>query len=190
MIKFLTRTALVATAGLALASTPAFAAGADGNPATGDGTAKVRILQPLSIDATGGLLDFGVLVKSTSVAPATVYNFDVSTAGTFGGCDAAWACSAAKQAATFVVTGAADESVQVSIPTAAIDLDGDATNNYLSLALALSTDADNDGDATYVLNGGTNSDSATFTVGGTLSVRGDVPVGTYTQTFTVSAEYL
>ena len=188
MIKFLTKTALVATvAGLALVSTPAMAA--SGNPATANGTAKVRILQPLSIDATGGLLDFGVLVKSTTVAPATVYAFDVSTAGVFGGCDAAWACSAAKQAATFVVSGAAGEGVQVSIPTAAVDLDG-VLAPYLSLALKLSTDGDNDGKANYVLNTGTNSDSATFTVGGTLSVRGDVPTGTYTQTFVVSAEYL
>lgn len=188
MIKFLTKTALVATiAGLALASTPALAA--PGNPATADGTAKVRILQPLSIDATGGLLDFGVLVKSSGVAPASIYVFDVSTTGVFGGCDAAWACSAAKQAATFVVTGAADESVQVSIPTAAIDLDG-GVNPYLSLALKLSNDGDSDGDANYVLNTGVTLDQATFTVGGTLSVRGDVPPGTYTQTFTVSAEYL
>lgn len=191
MTKFLTKTALVATAaGLALVSTPAFAQSVDGNPATADGTARVRILQPLSIDATGGLLDFGVLVKSTTVAPASYYDFTVSTAGVFAGCDAAWACSAAKQAATFVVTGAADESVQVSIPTAAVDLDGNAAQDYLSLDLSLSTDADDDGDAVYVLNGGTGSDSATFTVGGTLSVRGDVPTGTYTQTFTVSAEYL
>lgn len=188
MIKFLTKAALVATvAGLALASTPAMAA--SGDPATADGTAKVRILQPLSIDATGGLLDFGVLVKSTTVAAASTYTFDVSPAGVFGGCDAAWACSATKQAATFVVTGARDESVQVSIPTAPVDLDNTA-NPYLSLALSLSNDGDSDGDATYTLNSGANSDSATFTVGGTLSVRGDVPTGTYTQTFTVSAEYL
>ena len=189
MIKFLTKTALVATvAGLALVATPAMAA--NGNPATAIGTAKVRILQPLSINAAGGLLDFGVLVKSTSVVPATVYAFDVSTAGAFGGCNAAWACSAAKQAATFVVTGAAGESVQVSIPTVPVDLDGDPTNPYLSLALKLSTDSDNDGKANYVLNSGTLSDSATFTVGGTLSVRGDVPTGLYQQTFVVSAEYL
>ena len=188
MIKFLTKTSLVATiSGLALVETPAMAA--NGNPATANGTAKVRILQPLSIDATGGLLDFGVLVKSTTVVPATVYAFNVSTAGVFGGCDAAWACSAAKQAATFVVTGAAGESVQVSIPTAAVDLDG-GLPPYLSLALKLSTDSDGDGKTNYVLNTGTSSDSATFTVGGTLSVRGDVPTGTYTQTFVVSAEYL
>lgn len=188
MIKFLTKTALVATvAGLALVATPAMAA--NGNPATANGSAKVRILQPLSIDATGGLLDFGVLVKSTSVVPATVYPFDVSTAGVFGGCDAAWACSAAKQAATFVVTGAAGESVQVSIPTAPLDLDG-GLPPYLSLKLKLSTDTDNDGKTNYVLNTGTAFDSATFTVGGTLSVRGDVPTGLYQQTFVVSAEYL
>ena len=189
MIKFVTKSALVATiAGLALAATPAMAA--PGNPATADGRAKVRILQPLSIDATGGLLDFGVLVKSTSVVPANSYTFVISPGGVFGGCDAAWACSAAKQAATFVVSGAAGESVQVSIPTTPVDLDGVTANNYLSLALSLSNDGDSDGDATYLLNTGVTGDSATFTVGGTLTVQGNVPPGTYTQTFTVAAEYL
>ena len=189
MIKFLTKTALVATvAGLALVATPAMAA--NGNPATANGTAKVRILQPLSINAAGGLLDFGVLVKSTTVAPASTYAFDISPAGVFGGCDVNWACSAAKQAATFVVTGAAGEGVQVSIPTAPIDLDSVAAP-YLSLALSLSNDGViPDGKANYVLNSGAGSDSATFTVGGTLSVRGDVPTGLYQQTFVVSAEYL
>ena len=188
MIKFLTKTALVATvAGLALVATPAMAA--NGNPATANGTAKVRILQPLSINAAGGLLNFGVLVKSTTVAPASTYAFDISPAGVFGGCDVNWACSAAKQAATFVVTGAAGEGVQVSIPTAPVDLDG-GLPPYLSLKLKLSTDTDHDGKTNYVLNSGTLSDSATFTVGGTLSVRGDVPTGLYQQTFVVSAEYL
>src|SRR5690349_549926 len=125
------KTALVAAAGLAFVATPAFAV--DGNPATETGTAKVRILQPLSIDATGGLLDFGVLVKSAAVVNTNYYNFNVDTTGTFGGCDAAWACSAAKSAADFTVTGAADESVQVTID-ASVDLDGDPANDYLVVA--------------------------------------------------------
>ena len=179
------KTALVAAAGLAFAATPAFAAA--GNPATATGTGKVRILQPLSIDATGGLLDFGVLVKGTGVAAGSYYNFTVDNAGAFGGCDAAWACSGAKEAADFTVTGAADESVQVTVQSI-VDLDGvtGATNDLLSVALTLSGDTDNDDDANLVLTGG----SAAFSVGGTLTVRGDVTTGTYTAPFTVSAEYL
>jgi len=177
------KTALVAAAGLAFVATPAFAA--DGNPATEVGTAKVRILQPLSIDATGGLLDFGVLVKGTTVAAGSYYNFTVDTTGTFGACDAAWACSATKSAADFTVTGAADESVQVTIDST-VDLDGDPANDYLVVDLDLSTDLDDNQVANFVLAGGT----AAFSVGGTLTVRGDVPTGTYDETFDVSAEYL
>lgn len=182
MIKLMKKTALVAATGLAFAAAPAFAA--DGNPATATGTGKVRILQPLSIDATGGLLDFGVLVKGTTVAPASYYNFDVATDGTFGGCDAAWACSAAKSAADFTVSGAADETVQVTIDST-VDLDGVAAD-YLVVDLDLSGDGDDDQDVDLVLTGG----SAAFSVGGTLTVRGDVPTGTYTAPFNVSAEYL
>lgn len=183
MINTFKKTALVAAAGLAFTAAPAFAA--DGNPATETGEARVRILQALSIDNANGLLDFGVLVKGTTVAPASYYNFDVSTAGVFGGCDANWACSATKSAANFTVTGATDETVQVRIDPS-VDLDGDATNDYLVVDLDLSTDTDDDQDADFVLAGG----SAAFSVGGTLTVRGDVPTGTYNQTFNVSAEYL
>ena len=183
MINLFKKTALVAATGLAFVAAPAFAA--DGNPATETGTAKVRILQPLSIDATGGLLDFGVLVKSTTVAAANYYDFDVATDGTFGGCDAAWACSATKSAADFTVSGAADESVQVTIDST-VDLDGDPAEDYLVVDLDLSTDGDDNQVANFVLAGG----SADFSVGGTLTVRGDVPTGTYEETFDVSAEYL
>ena len=183
MINLFKKTALVAATGLAFVAAPAFAA--DGNPATETGTAKVRILQPLSIDATGGLLDFGVLVKSTTVAAASYYDFAVATDGTFGCCDANWACSAAKSAADFTVSGATDESVQVTID-ASVDLDGDATNDYLVVDFDLSGDTDSDNDVDLVLASGT----AAFSVGGTLTVRGDVPTGTYTAPFNVSAEYL
>lgn len=183
MINLMKKTALVAATGLAFVATPAFAA--DGNPATETGTAKVRILQPLSIDATGGLLDFGVLVKGTTVAAASYYNFTVSTGGAFSPCDSNWACSGTKEAADFTVSGAADESVQVTIDDS-IDLDGSGANDYLVVDLVLSGDSDDDSDATYTLTGG----SAAFSVGGTLTVRGDVPTGTYTAPFNVSAEYL
>ena len=183
MINLFKKSALVAATGLAFVAAPAFAA--DGNPATETGTAKVRILQPLSIDATGGLLDFGVLVKGTTVVNTNYYNFTVDTTGAFGGCDTNWACSAAKDAADFTVTGAADESVQVTVD-ASVDLDGDATNDYLVVNFDLSGDTDSDNDVDLVLTGG----SAAFSVGGTLTVRGDVPTGTYTAPFNVEAEYL
>ena len=183
MINLFKKSALVAATGLAFVAAPAFAA--DGNPATETGTAKVRILQPLSINNDNGLLDFGVLVKGTTVAPASYYDFDVATDGTFGACDAAWACSAAKSAAAFTVSGATDETVQVTIDST-VDLDGDPAEDYLVVDLDLSTDGDDNQIANFVLASG----SAAFSVGGTLTVRGDVPTGTYEQTFNVSAEYL
>lgn len=179
MTNLFKKAALAAT--VAALATPAMAA--NGNPATSTGTAKVRILQPLSINNTNGTLDFGVLVKSATVAPASFYNFDVSTAGTFGGCDAAWACSATKSAANFSVSGAAGESVEVQIDPS-VDLDATATP-YLNVALALSGAAAGVYKNTLTLTGGT----ANFSVGGTLTVRGDVPTGTYAQPFNVTAIY-
>jgi len=178
------KTALVAAAGLAFAATPAFAQSV--SPATADGEARVRILQPLVIDATDGVLDFGVLVKDGALG-GTTYDFRVATDGSFGTCDAAWACSGSKQAAGFTVTGAADESVQITVPTTPIDLDGSATDDHLSVVLDLSGDSDFDGEADLPLGA---TGVATFSVGGTLTVDGDVANGVYSAPFTVSAEYL
>lgn len=182
MIKLMTKTALVAATGLVFAATPALAA--DGNPATATGTGKVRILQPLSIDATEGTLDFGVLVKGTTVAAGSYYDFTLDQSGNFT-CDAAWACSADKTVATFTVSGAEDESVQVTIDDT-VDLDGDATEDFLVVDLELLGDNDDDNKSDFTLTNG----EAEFTVAGTLTVRGDVDTGTYSETFAVSAEYL
>jgi hypothetical protein len=179
MTNLFTKAVLAAT--VAALATPAMAA--DGNPATSTGTARVRILQPLSINNTNGTLDFGVLVKSATVAPASFYTFDVSTAGAFGGCDSNWACSATKSAANFSVSGAAGENVEVQIDPS-VDLDAGA-NPYLDVALNLSGDSDGDHKNVLTLTGGT----ANFSVGGTLTVRGDVPTGTYAQPFNVTAIY-
>ena len=171
------KTALVAVAGLAFVATPAFAA--DGNPATEEGTAVVRILQPLSIDNTNGTLDFGVLVKDGAVA-GTNYNFPIgNVAGDTITCSASWACSGATNPAAFTVTGAATESVQLTVdPSVDLDNGGTATT-FPTATLSLS-------DATLVLTGGADA----FQVGGTLTVDGGISTGTYTGTFDVSAEYL
>ena len=171
------KTALVAAAGLAFVATPAFAA--DGNPATETGTAVVRILEPLSIDNSGGTLDFGVLVKDGAVA-GTNYNFPIgSAAGSVISCAADWACSGTTGPAAFTVTGAAAESVQLTVdPSVDLDNGGTATT-FPTATLTLS-------DATLLLTGGADA----FQVGGTLTVDGGIGTGTYTGTFDVSAEYL
>ena len=170
------KTALVAAAGIAFVATPAFAQSV--NPATEEGTAVVRILQPLVIDNTGGTLDFGVLVKDGAVA-GTNYSFPIGTAaGSTITCSASWACSGATQPAAFTVTGAAAESVQLTVD-ASVDLDDGGQATFPTATLSLS-------DATLVLTGGADP----FQVGGTLSVDGGIGTGTYTGTFDVSAEYL
>ena len=171
------KTALVAAAGLAFVATPAFAA--DGNPATEEGTAVVRILQPLSIDNTNGTLDFGVLVKD-GAASGTNYTFSIgSAAGSVIACSASWACSGTTGPAAFTVTGAASESVQLSVD-ASVDLDnGGTATTFPTATLSLS-------DTTLVLSGAADA----FQVGGTLSVDGGIGTGTYSGTFDVSAEYL
>lgn len=179
------KTALVAAAGLAFVATPAFAA--DGNPATEVGTAKVRILDALSIDATDGTLDFGLLVKGSAVVAASFYDFGINADGTRGVCGSNWTCSGTTTAANFVVSGTGGADVQVTVD-ASVDLDGDPLDNVLVAALEL--DGDTDGDQSVDVTLDSTTGEATFTVGGTLTVRGDVATGVYSETFNVSAEYL
>lgn len=176
------KTALVAAAGLAFVATPAFAA--DGNPATATGTGKVRILEALSIDATAGTLDFGLMVKGAPIqtAGATSFSdFTIDANGTVGTCPTDWTCSGTQSEATFTVTGTAGANVQLSLTNANVDLDGNLAEDYLDVVLDLS-------DSTVLLDVATGQ--ATFSVGGTLTVRGDVPTGSYDEPFEVQAEYL
>ena len=170
------KTALVAAAGLAFVATPAFAQSV--NPAEAEGQAVVRILQPLVIDATDGTLDFGVHVKD-GAAPGTNYSFPIGTTATSTiTCATDWACSGATNPAAFTVTGAAAETVQLTVD-ASVNLDDNGQATFPTATLLLS-------DATLPLTGGADP----FHVGGTLTVDGGINNGIYSGTFNVSAEYL
>lgn len=154
----------------ALVSTTALSAGA-AQAATATGTATAEILQPVEVTA-GDALNFGLIAAD----PTNAFNVSVNNAGART-CATGEFCTGTTTAASFDVTGAANQSVSVSLASASIVLTG--AGDDMPVALTLS-------DTSLALGtGGANS----FTVGGTLTVGADQTFGVYSGSFTVNVDY-
>lgn len=146
-------------------STPAFAASS--NSATANAT--VNIVSPLSLTNTGDL-NFGTVVGPFSGSVVRVSNAGVRACGSL-------TCSGTPSAATFSVTGTASQSLKVTVP-ASVTMNSGANSLLVDLTTDLPT-----GVATN------SSGSATFGVGGSLTIPALTPDGLYTGTFSVTVDY-
>ena len=156
-----------ALAALAL-STPALAAN------TASANATVNIVSPLSLTNNTGL-NFG-----TVVGPFSGEVIHVAASGTRDPCPATVTCSgnASVSAATFTLTGTAGQAVVLTIPNS-VTLNG-------SVSGTLSVDLSTDKPANPTLNSG---GSATFAIGGKLTIPNGTVDGSYSNTFNVTANY-
>ena len=176
MSKFLRLTALVASvASLAISVTEAAAAPVS---ATGDATAKARILKPLVLKSTANF-DLGIIV----LAGAGPYTATVSLnkTNTFD-CDGGSGnvvCSGSHVRASYNVAGTQGQNVTIASGPVLLS-DGVALTPDLTLTP--------DHDTTVAL---TNSGSpgTDFWVGGSLSVPSTAADGVYTGTFALTADY-
>lgn len=147
----------------AMASTGAHAA-------TQTATAEVDIIAAVQLIQNDGL-DFGV-VASSSVA-GTVALPATATTRT---CSASVTCVGTALRGRFTVSNAANGyTVGITVPTSTTLNSG---GNSMTLALAPSM-------ASFVSNGAAQE----FFVGGTLNVGANQAAGTYTGTYSVSADY-
>lgn len=155
-----------ALAALAL-STPAFAAN------TAPATATVNIVSPLTLTNNTGL-NFG-----TIVGPFAGETVHVDMAGVRT-CPATLTCSgnASVSAASFTVTGTPDQGVALTIPNS-VTLNG-------SVSGTLSVDLSGDKPADPTLD---SAGSASFSVGGVLTIPNGTVDGVYSNTFDVTANY-
>ena len=160
--------ALVATTALAAMGLGATAA----NAATADGTARAKILRQVTVTNTSDL-QFGTIV--TGAAASTV---GVSTAGART-CGGGLVCSGTTTAANFNIVGTAAQIVTISVP-GTVSLTSGA--NSMSATLVSSSAPTN---LATLSAGGT----ASFTVGGTLSVGAAQADGDYAGTFTATVNY-
>jgi len=156
-----------ALAALAL-STPALAAN------TASANATVNIVSPLSLVNNTGL-NFG-----TVVGPFSGEQIHVDATGTRDPCPATVTCSgnASVSAASFTATGTAGQALVLTIPNS-VTLNG-------SVSGTLSVDLSGDKPANPTLDAG---GSATFAIGGVLTIPNGTVDGVYSNTFDVTANY-
>lgn len=156
---------MLAVAGAAMLAGAAIAADADS-------TAGAEIIAPLQISNSAALY-FGTIAPSLTAGDTVV----VSAAGAKS-CGAELTCLTDDHtAAQFDVTGEADASYTISLPTSVSISNGAGAN--------MTVDNFTGSKATGTLVSGADS----FNVGGTLGVAANQATGEYTGTFTVTVEY-
>ncbi|WP_298188774.1 DUF4402 domain-containing protein [Novosphingobium sp.] len=166
------RSLLTALAVLAL---PLPALAAPGGSATMTGTASATIITPISIVATAPL-SFGVMAQPTATGTVTVSTAGVvSTGGGMVGNTAIAQGSAGPQAGKFRVSGEPGRQFFVTLPLAAT-----VNRSGASMIITLFTVGALTGSPVGTLD---------IAVGGTLTVGGAQPVGTYSGTYQITASY-
>lgn len=154
--------ALLGAAAAALVSTGA-------NAATVTATAEVDILAPVTLAQTAGL-DFGVVASGAAAGTVTM-----TPASDARVCTAPLVCVGASNRGAFSVVGASTFTVGITVAASTTLTGGGAP---MTVVLTPST-------TTLVATGVPQ----TFFVGGALTVGAAQAAGTYTGTYTVSANY-
>ncbi|WP_298188770.1 DUF4402 domain-containing protein [Novosphingobium sp.] len=160
---------ILASAIVLASASPAFAA--SGNTSTASGSATATIVEPIVLTHTSGAaLGFGRFTTGTG-GSVTV---SAAGVGSVGG-DVAFVPGSTNSADAFSVTG--DASRSFSISTGA----GTVTDGTTSISFTTSPSA-----ATGTLSSG---GTATFSVGGQLTLAGTEAAGAYTGTYSATVTY-
>lgn len=160
---------ILASAIALVSASPAFAA--SGNSSTATGSATATIVEPIVLTHTpGALLGFGRFTTGTG-GSVTV---SAAGVGSIGG-DVAFVPGSSNSADAFTVTG--DTGRAFSIATTGGNVSAGSTN----IAFTTSASA-----ANGTLSG---AGTASFTVGGTLTLAGTEAAGAYTGSYSATVTY-
>jgi len=159
--------ALGATLAVASFATSANAA------ATATATATAEVLETLTLTAVNDL-NFGQIAANSGGTVTVNANSSVSSTGSL-------ISTGTRAPATFDVTGTANTTVGVTLPAAAVNLTRTGGTETMSLA-----GFNSNPNGAFQINA---SGTASFSVGGTLTVNGSQVPGSYVGTFPVSVEY-
>lgn len=147
---------------------------------TASADATAEILEALDLELTAGELDFGAIVVNGADT------LTLTAAGTMDCANKNVVCSGTTNNPLFTVTGTADKDVSINLPTASIDLTRvGGTTGAAADTLAVDSFTSNAAGDEVTLTGG----SATFTVGGTLTIGATQNAGIYEGSFDVSVDY-
>ena len=158
----------ILAASAAVVSAPAMAA--PGDSATAQGAATAEVVAPITLThKTGAALDFGTFTTGTNGGTVTV---DLTGTGVADN-DVTLIGGSAEAADLFDVTGDANRSFAISTTA------GSVTNGTDTMAFTTSAPA----------SGTLASGTATFAVGGVLTVAGGESAGEYNGTYDVTVSY-
>ena len=179
----MTKTIRFGAAGIAMFAAIGMGSAAHAQSATADATAE--ILDALTLTADNEL-DFGTMVVS-GAGTVTLDESDASRS-----CSANIVCAGTGAAAGFTVEGTGGNVVDVSLPTASVNLvhvdNAGSTAAAHNIVLdGFTSTADTGTGAEVTLDAGTGE--ATFDVGGTITLDGSEIAGVYEGTFDVSVAY-
>lgn len=161
---------ILLVAAAAAIATPAFAA--PGDTATTQGSATATIVAPITLTHNSAALAFGTLTSGTGGGTVTV-----SSGGTVSGTtgDVTVLSGSLNSADSFTVGGSANRTFTISTTGGSVA----AGANSMTFTTSASG-------ATGTLSAG---GSATFTVGGTLTVGANQAAGSYTGSYNATVAY-
>lgn len=185
--------AVLSAATAAFAATPAMA-----QDATADGTARVQIVQPMTLTADADLF-FGSLILGDLSGGAETIVLNDTDAVT---CSTNVTCIGTPTSAQFTIDATGEAGVTVTIPnsvviantadaTETITVTLDASNLVTDLSATETVNASNT-DYAFAMPAGASAGaiaSQSFTFGGELDVDSTTVDGYYDGTFTVDANY-
>lgn len=176
----------------AAAATALFALPGQASAATANATATAKIVKPLVMTG-GGTLAFGQLITPSA---ATYSNtFTVAAAATQGGtyCQTGFTCSGTPTAALFNLQGTNNVPLNLTIPLTVTMTNTSWGGTGPAPTITLSTVnsiAANNGTGVYVMTlPNSGSPGRDFYVGGSMIVTQASEAGSYSGTFTVTADY-
>jgi len=161
-----------ATAAFSLIAGSAFAQSTAGNTASADGAASTTVIQAITISATAPLA-FGTIVKPA--AGSGLVTVAANGSRTAAAPVVVAPGSAAATAAAFSVTGATGQAFSITTPGTVTLSDG--TDNLTVNLVASGT------------SGTLTSGTASFTVGGNMTIADTTVAGAYTGNFTETVTY-
>lgn len=186
MIQFRT---LLATAAAAAAI---MAIPGQASAATATATATAKIVKPLVMTG-GGTLAFGQLITPSA---ATFSNtFTIAAAATQGTsyCQTGFTCSGTPTAALFNIQGTNNTPLNLTIPLTVTMTNTSYTGGGAAPILSLNTSnsvATNNGTGIYVMSlPNSGAPGVDFYIGGAMTVTQATVGGSYSGTFTVTADY-
>ncbi|MEQ7874064.1 DUF4402 domain-containing protein [Sphingomonas sp. ASV193] len=165
----------------------AFLAPVEANAATANATVTAKVVKPLTLTG-GGTVAFGnIFTPSTATYTG---NFVISAAASQSGtyCATGFTCTGTTGSALFNLTGTNNTPLTVNIPnTVTLTNAANASTITVTTSNSLGANVSSGNYVTSLANSG--SPGTNFYVGGSMTVSDATVEGSYSGTFTVTANY-